>query len=302
MFKNFAIDNVKNFHLKDVLECGQCFHFSRTDSGINKDEYEYDIVYKDRVLHIKEEPSSVGVRLIFFNTEQWEYDVFWKPYFDLDRDYEEIKEAVISADQRLKPIVEEYSGIRILNQDFFETLISFIISQNKQIPQIKQVVSNLSSELGTKFDITMMNQIGSEFDAFFPTVEQLYNADEETIRSSKCGFRAPYIMDAARQVYLGNVTEEKLKNMDINSARELLMSIHGVGEKVANCVLLFGLGRRQAFPVDVWMKRICEYLYFDGETPKTEIEAYCSEQFGEYAGYAQQYLFIYGQKHKIGAK
>lgn len=302
MFKNFVIDNVKNFHLKDVLECGQCFHFSRTDSGINKDEYEYDIVYKDRVLHIKEEPSSDGVRLIFFNTEQWEYDVFWKPYFDLDRDYEEIKEAVISADQRLKPIVEEYSGIRILNQDFFETLISFIISQNKQIPQIKQVVSNLSSELGTKFDITMMNQIGSEFDAFFPTVEQLYNADEETIRSSKCGFRAPYIMDAARQVYLGNVTEEKLKNMDINSARELLMSIHGVGEKVANCVLLFGLGRRQAFPVDVWMKRICEYLYFDGETPKTEIEAYCSEKFGEYAGYAQQYLFIYGQKHKIGAK
>ena len=129
----------------------------------------------------------------------------------------------------------------------------------------------------------MINRLSSEFDAFFPTAEQLYIATEDEVRASKCGFRAPYIMDAARQVYLGNVTEEKLKNMDINSARELLMSIHGVGEKVANCVLLFGLGRRQAFPVDVWMKRICEYLYFDGETPKTEIEAYCSEKFGEYS-------------------
>lgn len=302
MNKNYILENVRDFHLLDTLECGQCFHFERTDNGFNKDEYEYDVVAKDRILHIKEEPDNDGVRLTFFNTEEWEYESIWKKYFDLDRDYSEIKEAIISADPRLEEIINEYSGIRILNQDFFETLISFIISQNKQIPQIKQVVRNLSSELGSKFDITMINRLSSEMDAFFPTVEQLVEASEDDIRLSKCGFRAPYIKDAAEKVHSGEVSFEKLSALDTDSARELLMTIHGVGEKVANCVLLFGLNRREAFPVDVWMKRICEEMYFGVDTPKTEIERFAMDKFGNYAGYAQQYLFIYGQQHKIGTK
>lgn len=300
MNKNFILENVHDFHLLDTLECGQCFHFERTDNGFNKDEYEYDIVAKDRILHIKEEPDSNGVRLTFFNTEEWEYESIWKEYFDLDRDYTEIKQNVISADPRLEEIINEYSGIRILNQDFFETLISFIISQNKQIPQIKQVVKNLSTIVGSKFDVTMINTLSSEFDAFFPTAEQIASASEDEIRDSKCGFRAPYIKDAADKVVSGEISYNDLVSLDTNSAREKLMSIHGVGEKVANCVLLFGLGRREAFPVDVWMKRICEYLYFGDDTPKNVIEEYATAKFGKYAGYAQQYLFIYGQEHKIG--
>lgn len=299
---NYVLENVKDFHLKDVLECGQCFHFQRTDMGLNPGEFEYDIVYRDRVLHIKEEPDTDGVKLIFENTEDWEFQTIWREYFDLDRDYSKIKEKIIAADPRLEEIVEENSGIRILNQDFFETLISFIISQNKQIPQIKQVVNNLSSELGTKFDVTMINRFGSEFDAFFPNVEQLHNATEEEVRASKCGFRAPYIKDAAEKVYTGEISEEMLLRMETDEARQKLMTIHGVGEKVANCVLLFGLGRTESFPVDVWMKRICEYLYFDGDTPKQEIEAAMMDKYGDVAGYAQQYLFMYGQKHRIGAK
>ena len=303
MNKNYIIENIKDFHLRDVLECGQCFHFERIDSGINPDEFEYEIVAKDRILRIKEEPDSEGVRLTFFNTEKWEYDTVWKEYFDLDRDYAEIKGYIIEADPRLEDIIYENSGIRILNQDFFETLISFIISQNKQIPQIKQVVKNLSSELGSKFDITMFNRPDLEFDAFFPTPEQLNLASEDEIRSSKCGFRAPYIKDAAEKVYNGEITMEMLSKLDTDEAREVLMSIHGVGEKVANCVLLFGLGRREAFPVDVWMKRICEYMYYDeADTPKAIIEEDARKRFGKYAGYAQQYLFMYGQKHKIGIK
>ncbi|MBP3718973.1 MAG: DNA-3-methyladenine glycosylase 2 family protein [Eubacterium sp.] len=299
MNKNFVLENVKDFHLKDVLECGQCFHFQRTDSGINPNEYEYDIVFRDRVLHIKEEPDQGGVRLILENTEEWEYQTIWREYFDLDRDYSEIKNKIIKADPRLEEIIEEHNGIRILNQDFFETLISFIISQNKQIPQIKQVVNNLSSELGTKFDVTMINRFGTEFDAFFPTVDQLYSATEDEIRLSKCGFRAPYIVDATKKVKEGEISEDKLLRLDSNEARQLLMTIHGVGEKVANCVLLFGLGRTDVFPVDVWMKRVCEYLYFGEDTPKSEIEHFATEKFGDVAGYAQQYLFIYGQEHKI---
>ena len=300
MNKNFILENVHDFHLLDTLECGQCFHFERTDNGFNKDEYEYDIVAKDRILHIKEEPDLAGVRLTFYNTEEWEYESIWKEYFDLNRNYDEIKQSVISADPRLEEIIDEYSGIRILNQDFFETLISFIISQNKQIPQIKQVVKNLSTIVGTKFDVTMISTLGSEFDAFFPTAEQIASASEGEIRDSKCGFRAPYIKDAAEKGVSGEISYDELVSLDTNAAREKLMTIHGVGEKVANCVLLFGLGRREAFPVDVWMKRICEYLYFGEDTPKNVIEEYATDKFGRYAGYAQQYLFIYGQEHKIG--
>ena len=300
MNKNYVIENVKDFHLYDVLECGQCFHFQRTDTGVSPGVFEYDIVFRDRILHIKEEPDSDGVRLIFENTEDWEYQAIWKSYFDLDRDYSEIKSRIIEADPRLEEIIEEHNGIRILKQDFFETLISFIISQNKQIPQIKQVVNNLSSDLGTKFDVTMINRLSSEFDAFFPTAEQLYNATEEEIRLSKCGFRAPYIKDAAEKVYTGEISEKELSRLSTFDARQKLMTIYGVGEKVANCVLLFGLGRTDTFPVDVWMKRICEYMYFDGDTSKSEIEAFAMDKFGDVAGYAQQYLFMYGQKHKIG--
>lgn len=300
--KNFVLENIKDFHLYDVLECGQCFHFQRTDNGINPDEYEYDIVFRDRVLHVKEEPDTDGVRLIFEDTEEWEFQSIWREYFDLDRDYSKIKAKIVDADPRLEEIIEEHNGIRILNQDFFETLISFIISQNKQISQIKQVVNNLSSEIGTKFDVTMINRFSSEFDAFFPTVNQLYAATEDEIRASKCGFRAPYIKDAAEKVYNGEISEDILLRLETDEARQKLMTIHGVGEKVANCVLLFGLGRTESFPVDVWMKRICEYLYFDGDTPKAEIEAFAMDKFGDVAGYAQQYLFMYGQKHKIGTK
>ena len=112
MNKSYILENVRDFHLKDTFECGQCFHFERTDNGLNKDEYEYDVVAKDRILHIKEEPDSDGVRLTFFNTEEWEYESIWKEYFDLDRDYSEIKDAIISADPRLEDIIYEYSGIR----------------------------------------------------------------------------------------------------------------------------------------------------------------------------------------------
>ena len=303
MVKNYVVENVKDFSLRDVLECGQCFHFERIDNGLGSNEFEYEIVAMDRILHIKEEPDDDGVRLIFYNTEDWEYETVWKKYFDLDRDYSEIKSSIIKADPRLESIIQENSGVRILNQDFFETLISFIISQNKQIPQIKQVVKNLSTEIGNKFDVTMIDHLSSEFDAFFPTAEQLANATEEEVRASKCGFRAPYIKDAAEKVASGEITYEKLSEMSTEDAKEKLLTIHGVGDKVANCVLLFGLGRREAFPVDVWMKRICEYLYYDeADTPKNLIEADAVKRFGKYAGYAQQYLFMYGQKHKIGTK
>ena len=130
----------------------------------------------------------------------------------------------------------------------------------------------------------------------FPDVKKLHDVTEDELRECKVGFRAPYIKNATEAVYSGTVTKEKLDSLDIAQARELLMTIKGVGEKVANCVLLFGLGRREAFPVDVWMKRIMEQMYFDGkDTKKSDIEAFAVNKFGDLGGYAQQYLFDYAR-------
>ncbi len=300
MNKDFVITDVKDFHLKEILECGQCFHFSRTDSGENPNKYEYDIAACGRFLHIMEEPSANGVKLTFYDTDEWEYEHIWKNYFDLESDYGEVKRRIIDADPRLEEIIAENPGIRILNQEFFECLISFIISQNKQIPQIKQVVRNLSTLCGEKRGADSIRFFNSEFDALFPRPEQLAAVTEGDIRGCKAGFRAPYIIDATEKVISGELSAKELRRMPTDEARKKLMTVKGVGEKVANCVLLYSLGRTDAFPVDVWMKRICEEMYFHKDTPKDVIEREMCQKFGNIAGIAQQYLFIYGKEKNIG--
>lgn len=282
---NVIIEEVQDFVLSQILECGQCFHFDRTDNE------EYDILAFDRALHIKQ----IDNRLILYTTKLEDYENIWRVYFDMENDYGSIKKKIAEADSLLLPAINNRQGIRILHQDFFETLISFIISQNKQIPQIKQCVKNISHKYGKEI-------IGYNGETFysFPDVETLNSVSEEELRECKVGFRAPYIKSACKAVYDGNVTKEKLDRLSIRDARELLMTIKGVGEKVANCVLLFGLGRREAFPVDVWMKRIMEQMYFDGkDTKKCDIETFANEKFGAFSGYAQQYLFDYARTNLL---
>ena len=276
-----TVDGVNDFTLSQILECGQCFHFDKLDEEV------YEVVAFGRA--VKMEQTDKVLRI--YGSSMEDYEGIWKLYLDMDNDYGLIKQSVIKADGALKTAVDEKSGIRILNQDFFETLISFIVSQNKSIPQIKQCVKNISHRFGDEV-------IGYNGEAFyvFPDVQRLHDATEEELRECKVGFRAPYIKNATEAVYSGAVTKEKLDELDIAQARELLMTIKGVGEKVANCVLLFGLGRREAFPVDVWMKRIMEQMYFDGkDTKKQDIEAFAVNKFGDLGGYAQQYLFDYAR-------
>lgn len=278
---NIIIEEVKDFVLSQILECGQCFHFDKTDNE------EYDIIAFDKALHIKQAGSS----LTLYETSLEDYENIWRLYFDMENDYENIKSQIAEADSLLLPAINDKQGIRLLNQDFFETLISFIISQNKQIPQIKQCVKNISHKFGKE----IIGYNGGTFYSF-PDVETLNRVSEEELRECKVGFRAPYIKSACKAVYDGAVTREKLDRLSIEDARELLMTIKGVGEKVANCVLLFGLGRREAFPVDVWMKRIMEQMYFDGkDTKKCDIETFANRKFGAFSGYAQQYLFDYAR-------
>ena len=285
---DYKLKNVCDFDLAQTLECGQCFHFVRLD------ENDYVLTAKGRVLHVSQQADTVT----FYDTEEDEYVNVWKDYFDMDRDYSAVKKKLLENDNKLKDAIESMWGVRILNQDFFETLISFIISQNKQIPHIKKIVADISAKFGT-----YKGTYGGADMYTFPTLEQLTNASEEDFKELKTGFRAPYIMDAIRRNMAGQFNEKELKNMDYDSCIKELMTIKGVGEKVANCVSLFGLGKKEAFPVDVWIKRIMETMYFDGEdTPKDKIAAFAKEQFGDLGGFAQQYLFYYGKTIKMGVK
>ena len=248
----------------------------------------------NKLLHIKQN----GNQLIFFNTEKPDVENIWIPYFDLERDYNEIKSFLLKKDSKLEEAIKEKWGIRILNQEFCETLISFIISQNKQIPHIKQLVRRISEEYGE-----YLGEVNGERYYSFPDVKTLGTITEEAFREMKTGFRAPYLYDAAQKLATGVISVETLKGLNENETRDELISIKGVGEKVANCVMLFSLGFREAFPVDVWIKRIMESVYFNGEdTPKDQIQLFAKEQYGEYGGYAQQYLFCFGRENKVGAK
>lgn len=280
--KDVIVENVKDFDLSQTLECGQCFHFYKLNDN------DYIVVAFEKMLHI----IQVEDKLTFLNTSFEEYENIWEKYFDLRRDYGEIKRFLIERDVLLKDAIRKKHGVRILNQEFSETLMSFIISQTKQIPQIKQVVNMISEKYGK-----CVGEYNGKKYYSFPNVDALKKITKDEFLMCKAGFRAEYLVNASN--YLVNeMNSEYFKEYSYDEAKKELMSIKGVGEKVANCVLLFSLGYRNAFPVDVWIKRTMEEIYFKQETSKNVIQKFGEERFGEYGGYAQQYLFYYGKTKK----
>lgn len=280
---NLILTKVKDFNIEQILECGQCFHF------VKLKDMEYVTVAYDKALHIKQESDTV----ILYDTDMNDYNSLWKKYFDMDTDYGKIKKYLKENCKELTDAIREKSGIRILRQDFTETLLSFIISQNKQIPHIKQIVACISKEYGRLAGVIE----GQEFYSF-PKLEELLRITEDDFRSLKTGFRAPYLCDAISHLKEWGEMES-FADLSYEEAKNKLMTIKGVGDKVANCVLLFGLGYTSAFPVDVWIKRIMESIYFKEDTSKDKIMDYAKERFGEYGGYAQQYLFYFARDGKI---
>ena len=280
---NLILTKVKDFNSEQILECGQCFHF------VKLKDMEYVTVAYDKALHIKQESDTV----ILYDTDMNDYNSVWKKYFDMDTDYGKIKKYLKDNCKELTDAIREKSGIRILRQDFTETLLSFIISQNKQIPHIKQIVAGISKEYGRLAGVVE----GQEFYSF-PKLEELLRITEDDFRSLKTGFRAPYLCDAISHLKEWGEMES-FADLSYEEAKNKLMTIKGVGDKVANCVLLFGLGYTSAFPVDVWIKRIMESIYFKEDTSKDKIMDYAKERFGEYGGYAQQYLFYFARDGKI---
>ena len=228
--------------------------------------------------------SSRDGENIVIECDDGDFDAFWREYLDLDRDYGKIKKAV-SVNDVMCSAVEYGSGIRLLRQEFFETLISYIISQNNSIPNIKRVVERLCSAYGTGFDF------GGETFYAFPKPEALAVLEPADFRALGAGFRDRYISGAARLVASGELSEAALCAMPTSEARKLLMEVKGVGNKVCDCVLLFSLGKYDLFPTDTWINKVMAERF--GATSVKTAKSEGERLFGPYSGFAQQYLFYW---------
>ena len=279
---DIILKGVSCFNIFHTFECGQCFRWNYENDGFSG-------VAFGKYLHICQNGNDV----IFKDTSIDDFNRIWRNYFDFDRDYEKIK-AELSRDDVLKNAISFGGGIRILNQDAFECLISFIISASNNIPRIKKIIELLCLNFGEK--ITVKGNIYYKF----PTADVLSSLSLEDLAVIRAGFRDKYILSAAKAVKSGQLDLDALKNASFDYAKSQLLRLSGVGEKVASCILLFGLGKTEGFPVDVWVKRIMEYCYFDEPQSKEAIFEFAKGKFGNLGGFAQQYLFYWARENKIG--
>ncbi len=277
---NIILKEVCDFNLAHIFECGQCFRWNLQDDG------SYLGVAKGHALKIRQDCDTVT----FFNTSEQEFNNIWYDYFDFSRDYSKIKDT-LSKDEVLKTAIPFGCGIRILKQELFETVISFIISASNNIPRIKKIVELLCKNFGEKTEYD-----GKTF-YIFPTCEKLALLSLEDLSVIRAGFRDKYILAAAKKFASGEISADNFSVLSSSDSKKLLMSMYGIGSKVADCILLFGLSRTDSFPVDVWVKRIMETLYLKTETKNSEIEKFATDRFGEFSGLAQQYLFFYAREN-----
>lgn len=279
----YKLENVKSFEPTHIFECGQCFRWDI------QEDLSYTGIFKNNVLNVKKENNSIIISGICDGNIQ----KIVEDYFDLNRNYEEIKERLAKVDENLK-IAEEYgSGIRLLNQDLWETIISFIISANNNIPRIKKIIERIAKKYGEK--ILFENK---EYYTF-PNVESLSKATVEDLRELGLGFRDKRIYDTTKIILEKQIDLEELGKIDdVNLLREKLMELPGVGEKVADCVMLFSsLKKLEVFPVDVWVRRVMNDLYInkpdENKVSKEEVRKIAKQKYGNLAGIAQQYLFYW---------
>ena len=281
--QEYKIENIDSFELADIFDCGQCFRWNKQNDG------SYTGVFKNNVLNVQKQRETV----IFKGICNGDIEETVRDYFDLDRDYEDIKKQLSKIDENVKTSVEYGKGIRILNQDLWETIISFIISANNNIPRIKGIIERLSKAYGKEIDWN-----GNKYYTF-PTAEELKDVSVEDFRKLGTGFRDIRLYETTHMILDGKVNLEQLQNNpNTIEVREQLLSLSGVGPKVADCILLFStLKRFEVFPIDVWVRRVMNELYIknpdENKVNKKEIEKLAKEKFGNLAGIAQQYLFYW---------
>ena len=280
--QQYILKKPECFELKDIFTCGQCFRWQENEDG------SYIGVVKNNVIKIKEENSKYIIKSVGEdNLEKLVYE-----YFDLGRDYQELQEKLSKIDKNMKTSIEYGKGIRILNQDLWETLISFIISANNNIPRIQKIIQRLSKQYGKEIKFE-----GNSYYTF-PLPEELKDVSIQDFRNLGLGFRDKRLYETTQAILNKEVDLQKLQeNENTEEVREILLTLSGVGPKVADCILLFStLKRFEVFPIDVWINRVMNELYLnepEDKVSKAKIQKLANEKFGELAGLAQQYLFYW---------
>ncbi len=280
---------VANYNLDATLDCGQAFRWTRLSGGGWQ-----GVAHGCFAEFAPAAPGGLSVEVLAPTTRlDWLAD-----YLGLTLDYAAVM-ATFPKDPAMKAAVKSCRGLRLLRQEPWECLASFILSSVKQITQIRAGIERVCRAFGE------FRPIGTEGPGFytFPTPAQLASASEAALRKCGLGFRAPHLRAAARAVADGKLDLEDLRGLACAEAREELVALNGVGPKIANCVLLFAFGFQEAFPVDVWVARALRELYFQGRAvPLAELEQFSANHFGPYRGYAQQFLFHYMRKHHDASK
>lgn len=290
----YKIEKGNSFELKDIFDCGQCFRWNKQIDGsyigvVGKNVINVSILEKDK-------------QIVFKGIFENNIKEVCEEYFDLNRNYEEIKEKLSKIDDNMKISIEYGKGIRILNQDLWETIISFIISANNNIPRIKGIIERISAKYGQEIEYS-----GNKYYTF-PTPEELSKATVEDLRKLGLGFRDVRVYETTKMILNKQVDLQQLhEEKDFLNVREKLLTLPGVGPKVADCILLFStLKRFEAFPIDVWVRRVMNELYIKKEDEtkvnKKDIEKLAYEKFGNIAGLAQQYLFYWKRDNGDGER
>ncbi len=281
--QTYVIKNQDSFELKDIFDCGQCFRWNEEKDG------SYTGVFKENVLNVKKEKNVITFKgIINGNIKEVVED-----YFDLKRDYSKIKQELSTIDENILNSVNYGKGIRILNQELIETILSFIISANNNIPRIKSIIERISGKYGKQI------KWNNKTYYTFPTLENLKKASVEDFRNLGAGFRDIRLFETINMLSEGKVNVKNwYKEQDTKKIREELLTLSGVGPKVADCILLFSdLKRFDVFPIDVWVRRVMNELYIknpdETKVSKKEIESIAKEKFGNLSGLAQQYLFYW---------
>jgi N-glycosylase/DNA lyase len=280
-------ENIKDFNLDHIFDCGQCFRWERQDDG------SYTGLATGRPpANISFYPDSG--KLLIDNADETDFREFWRDYLDLNRDYGEIKTVLAENDPVMGKAIEFGQGIRILRQDKWETLISFIISQNNNIGRIKGCVASLCENFGES-----AGEYRGKRYFEIPKANVLAGLTESDLEICRLGYRAKYLIETAKAIKKDS--GKKLLSMDSASpeeAFEYLTSLNGVGPKVANCVMLFSMEKYSSFPIDVWVRQAMSELYRIDKENKKAMHEFAARNFGEYGGIAQQYLFYYMKSTK----
>lgn len=263
--------------MRKIADSGQVFRFNKTDDG------SYDLIANNKHLRIQKLMDNKDINTYELDCSEEDYNKIWKDYFDIDTDYSIYTDDLDENDVYLQKACEYSKGIRILRQDKWEMLVSFIISQRKSIPAIKSSIEKMAVNLGEEIDDRIYA---------FPKPQEILSADDTVLESCGLGYRLPYIRAAARDVIENGVDLYDSDNLSDEELLDKLKEFKGVGVKVANCVLLFGYHRIGAFPIDVWVEKILNNHY-DGTFPM--------ERYKGYAGVLQQYMFFY-EREKSNVK